>query len=89
MNAQTARSSRSVERQVTGRETSDGAGVQLTRVLTQDLQHRLDPFLMLDAFASDDPNDYLAAFPTICIAASRPSPTCVPAAVSSSLSQRG
>jgi redox-sensitive bicupin YhaK (pirin superfamily) len=63
MNTQTARSSRSVERQVTGRETSDGAGVRLTRVLTQDLQRRLDPFLMLDAFASDDPDDYLAGFP--------------------------
>lgn len=63
MNTQTVRSSRSVERRVTGRETSDGAGVRLTRVLTQDLQRRLDPFLMLDAFASDDPDDYLAGFP--------------------------
>jgi redox-sensitive bicupin YhaK (pirin superfamily) len=56
-------SSRSVERLVTGRSTSDGAGVKLTRVLTQDLQRRLDPFLMLDAFASDDPDDYIAGFP--------------------------
>ena len=55
--------SRSVERLVTGRSTSDGAGVKLTRVLTQDLQRRLDPFLMLDAFASDDPDDYIAGFP--------------------------
>jgi redox-sensitive bicupin YhaK (pirin superfamily) len=29
-------------------------------VLTQDLQRRLDPFLMLDAFGSDDPDDYIA-----------------------------
>ena len=36
--------SRTVERLVTGQATSDGAGVKLTRVLTQDLQHRLDPF---------------------------------------------
>jgi len=32
-------------------------------VLTQDLQQRLDPFLMLDNFASDDPKDYGAGFP--------------------------
>ncbi len=55
--------SRTVERLVVGKETSDGAGVRLTRVLTQDLQHRLDPFLMLDAFGSDDPDDYIAGFP--------------------------
>jgi redox-sensitive bicupin YhaK (pirin superfamily) len=42
----------------------DGAGVKLTRVLTHDLQQRLDPFLMLDNFASDDPNDYGAGFPS-------------------------
>jgi quercetin 2,3-dioxygenase len=54
---------RSVERLVTGQATSDGAGVQLRRVLTQDLQHRLDPFLMLDAFGSDNPDDYIAGFP--------------------------
>ncbi len=54
---------RRVERLVTGQATRDGAGVKLTRVLTQDLQLRLDPFLMLDNFASDDPNDYGAGFP--------------------------
>jgi redox-sensitive bicupin YhaK (pirin superfamily) len=54
---------RKVERLVVGRATSDGAGVRLTRVLTQDLQRRLDPFLMLDAFGSDDPDDYIAGFP--------------------------
>lgn len=54
---------RAVERLVVGRPTSDGAGVKLTRVLTQPLQHRLDPFLMLDAFASDNPDDYIAGFP--------------------------
>jgi quercetin 2,3-dioxygenase len=55
--------SRGVERTVEGIATSDGAGVKLTRVLTGKLQHRLDPFLMLDAFSSDDPNDYIAGFP--------------------------
>lgn len=54
---------RRVERLVRGQATSDGAGVALTRVLTQPLQRRLDPFLMLDAFGSDDPGDYIAGFP--------------------------
>jgi redox-sensitive bicupin YhaK (pirin superfamily) len=55
--------SRSVERLISGQATSDGAGVRLTRMLTHDLQHRLDPFLMLDAFRTDDPDDYIAGFP--------------------------
>ena len=54
---------RRIERLIAGQATRDGAGVKLTRVLTQDLQQRLDPFLMLDNFASDDPNDYGAGFP--------------------------
>jgi len=48
---------------VTGQPTSDGAGVKLTRVLTQELQHRLDPYLMLDAFGTDNPGDYIGGFP--------------------------
>lgn len=54
---------RSVERLVQGVPTSDGAGVRLTRVLTQPLQRRLDPFLMLDAFRSDNADDYIGGFP--------------------------
>ena len=54
---------RRVERLVVGQATSDGAGVKLTRVLSQPLQHRLDPFLMLDAFGSDKADDYIAGFP--------------------------
>ena len=54
---------REVERLVAGMATSDGAGVKLTRVLTQNLQHRLDPFLMLDAFGTDNPDDYIGGFP--------------------------
>ena len=57
------RTPRQVERLVQGRATSDGAGVKLTRVLTQDLQRRLDPFLMLDAFGTDQAEDYIAGFP--------------------------
>lgn len=55
--------SRNIERLVEGVATSDGAGVSLTRVLTGKLQRRLDPFLMLDAFGSDDPDEYIAGFP--------------------------
>jgi quercetin 2,3-dioxygenase len=54
---------RTVERLVIGQRTSDGAGVKLTRVLAQSLQQRLDPFLMLDAFGTDNPQDYIGGFP--------------------------
>ena len=54
---------RTVERVIAGQATSDGAGVKLTRVLTQSLQRRLDPFLMLDAFGTDNPQDYIGGFP--------------------------
>lgn len=56
-------SSRSIEQLITGVQTSDGAGVKLTRVLSGKLQRRLDPFLMLDAFGSDVPDEYIAGFP--------------------------
>ncbi|XLM21982.1 pirin family protein, partial [Chromobacterium piscinae] len=49
---------------VNGREVSDGAGVRLQRVLNQPQQRRLDPFLMLDEFRSDNPDDYIAGFPS-------------------------
>ena len=55
--------SRHIEQLVEGMQTSDGAGVKLTRVLTGKLQRRLDPFLMLDAFGSDVADDYIAGFP--------------------------
>ena len=54
---------RTVERLVQGIATSDGAGVRLTRVLTQPLQRRLDPFLMLDAFRNENLDDYIGGFP--------------------------
>lgn len=60
---ETVTRSRTMERRVIGRPTSDGAGVKLTRVLTQDLQRRLDPYLMLDAFGTDNPEDYIGGFP--------------------------
>ncbi len=55
---------RHIEQQLHGRATSDGAGVSLTRYLYGlPLQQRLDPFLMLDAFGSDIPDQYIAGFP--------------------------
>jgi redox-sensitive bicupin YhaK (pirin superfamily) len=61
--AETVLSPRVVEQLVAGQATSDGAGVKLTRVLTQHLQRRLDPFLMLDAFGTENPDDYIGGFP--------------------------
>ncbi len=43
--------------------TSDGAGVKLRRSLGSGQSLRHDPFLMLDEFYSDNPDDYLAGFP--------------------------
>ncbi len=54
---------RQLEQVNKGMPTSDGAGVKLTRLLLPAQQQRLDPFLMLDAFASDNADDYLAGFP--------------------------
>ena len=54
---------RAIERVIAGQAVMDGAGVKINRVLTQALQRRLDPFLMLDAFGSDQANDYIAGFP--------------------------
>jgi quercetin 2,3-dioxygenase len=62
-NAESVARSRQVAQVVAGKETADGAGVKLTRILSQSLQRRLDPFLMLDAFGSDKPDDYIAGFP--------------------------
>ncbi len=63
LKSETVTRSREVERLITGQATSDGAGVKLTRVLTQALQRRLDPFLLLDAFGTDNPDDYSGGFP--------------------------
>jgi redox-sensitive bicupin YhaK (pirin superfamily) len=54
---------RRVVRVVTGQPTTEGAGVRLTRLIgTRELDH-LDPFLLLDEFKSDRPQDYVAGFP--------------------------
>jgi hypothetical protein len=54
---------RSVARIIKGMPATDGAGVELTRVIGQPLLPMLDPFLLLDAFRSDNPEDYIAGFP--------------------------
>ncbi|HUI61517.1 MAG TPA: pirin family protein [Steroidobacteraceae bacterium] len=55
--------SREVARIVRGMPTSDGAGVKLRRVIGQPGLAELDPFLMLDEFGTDRPDDYIAGFP--------------------------
>jgi len=44
-------------------ETSDGAGVTLRRSIGAQRGLYVDPFLMLDEFGTDDPDDYIAGFP--------------------------
>ena len=50
-------------RVIRGKETYDGAGVRLTRIFAHGETTNFDPFLLLDAFGSDDPKDYLPGFP--------------------------
>lgn len=52
-----------VGRKLRGQPTSDGAGVRLTRVIGGPQLPDLDPFLLLDEFGTDKPEDYLAGFP--------------------------
>ncbi|PWV63121.1 pirin family protein [Plasticicumulans acidivorans] len=54
---------RALEGLVRGQVTTDGDGVRLTRVIGHGLQQRLDPYLMLDAFGTDEPRDYIGGFP--------------------------
>lgn len=48
---------------IQGRTAYDGAGVKLQRIFGHAEAGRFDPFLLLDAFGSDDPADYLPGFP--------------------------
>lgn len=54
---------RTLQNLIHARAASDGAGVKLRRSLGQHQAARLDPFLMLDEFSSDRPDDYIAGFP--------------------------
>lgn len=53
-----------VLRTIRGMPASDGAGVRLTRVIGGPSLPDLDPFLLLDEFGTDQPEDYLAGFPS-------------------------
>jgi redox-sensitive bicupin YhaK (pirin superfamily) len=59
----TTNSNREVIKVVQGIATQDGAGVSLTRVIGAAALDMLDPFLLLDSFESDNPDDYIAGFP--------------------------
>ena len=48
---------------VPGVPATDGAGVQLTRMVGTSQLDMVDPFLMLDRMDSDDPDSYIAGFP--------------------------
>ncbi|MEJ2622789.1 MAG: pirin family protein [Candidatus Thiodiazotropha sp.] len=54
---------RAVVQTLSGEETSDGAGVRLTRLIGGPQLMQLDPFLLLDDFRSDNPDDYIGGFP--------------------------
>ncbi len=54
---------REVRQVVTGTAQEDGAGVKLVRVIGHDTVKEFDPFLMLDAFDSTSPDDYIKGFP--------------------------
>jgi redox-sensitive bicupin YhaK (pirin superfamily) len=54
---------RTIKRRITARPSRDGAGVSLLRSVGQSPGQRIDPFLMLDCFFSDNPDDYIAGFP--------------------------
>jgi len=54
---------RQLRQTIPGQPTSDGAGVKLSRSIGAMPGLRVDPFLMLDEFYTDQPSDYLAGFP--------------------------
>ena len=54
---------RSIARVVNGRRVSDGAGVDIRRVIGVPGADYVDPFLMFDDFRNDDPSGYVAGFP--------------------------
>ncbi len=58
-----AKQTREVLQIVNGQKTADGDGVQLTRMIGYQSLDMLDPFLLMDAFGSDKPMDYIGGFP--------------------------
>ena len=54
---------RPVKQFIKAMAVSEGAGVTVHRTIGTPALRNLDPFLMLDHFGSDDPDDYIAGFP--------------------------
>ena len=54
---------RPVKRIVQSQPTLEGAGVKLRRAFGFGDTQETDPFLLLDDFRNDNPQDYLAGFP--------------------------
>ena len=54
---------RELKKIIKGKQISDGDGVQLTRIIGIEELDMLDPFLLMDAFGSDKPQDYIGGFP--------------------------
>lgn len=52
-----------VKKWTRGQMTSDGVGISLRRLIASHEIDMLDPFLLLDAFGSDKPEDYIVGFP--------------------------
>ncbi|WP_333876682.1 pirin family protein [Methylobacter sp.] len=48
---------------ISGKNTSDGAGVKLKRIVSPQQKNAFDPFILLDEFGSDQPTDYVGGFP--------------------------
>ena len=64
---------RPVKRLIKSKPTLEGAGVHLRRAFGFGNTSDFDPFLLLDDFRNDVPEDYLAGFPWHLIAGSKPS----------------
>jgi len=68
--------SRELQLSTPGMPASDGDGVKMTRIIGTPQLNMLDPFLLLDAFGSDQPLDYIGGFPNHPIEALKQSRIC-------------
>ncbi|MBT8048354.1 MAG: pirin family protein [Gammaproteobacteria bacterium] len=63
-NSHRPKDSREIVATTPGVPATDGDGVRMTRVIGSPELNMLDPFLLLDAFESDQPQDYIGGFPS-------------------------
>jgi redox-sensitive bicupin YhaK (pirin superfamily) len=63
-NSDTGLKLRPVSRITSGVPATDGAGVHMTRLIGTESLDNVDPFLLLDAFQTENPDDYIAGFPS-------------------------